>query len=125
MNLDLYETLITVPDEVVWICGTTANLCPGDVLSINDLLYGLMLPSGNDAAFTLAKYLGEQVVKWNLMKENSNRYLHPYSEFLTVRGVKNFIKYMNYFAWELNMLSTFYDSPHGLQNNHNYSTALD
>jgi len=59
MNIDLYETLIPVPDEVVWICGTTAMLCPGEALTINDLLYGIMLPSGNDAAFTLANYLGE------------------------------------------------------------------
>jgi serine-type D-Ala-D-Ala carboxypeptidase (penicillin-binding protein 5/6) len=42
-----------------------------------------------------------------------------------VRGVKNFIKYMNYYARELNLLSTYYDSPHGLSNPHNYSTAND
>lgn len=58
-NLDLYETMVTVPDECVKIIGTSALLCPGEVLSINDLLYGIMLPSGNDAAFTVANYLGE------------------------------------------------------------------
>lgn len=66
MNLDHYETFVTVPDEVVWICGTTANLCPGEKLSINDLLYAIMLPSGNDAAFTLSNFLGEQILKFNL-----------------------------------------------------------
>lgn len=84
-----------------------------------------MLPSGNDASFTLSNFLGEQIIRHNVQKENSNRYIHLYSEFGGVRGVKNFIKYMNWFARELNMLSTFYDSPHGLSNNHNYSTALD
>lgn len=51
--------MIPVPDECVKIIGTSALLCPGEVLSINDLLYGIMLPSGNDAAFTLANFLGE------------------------------------------------------------------
>ena len=59
LNLDFYETFVTIPDEVVRICGTTASLCPGEKLSINDLMYGMMLPSGNDAAFTLANFLGE------------------------------------------------------------------
>jgi len=34
--------------------GTSAYLKNGDVLTVKDLLYGLMLPSGNDAAFALA-----------------------------------------------------------------------
>ena len=39
--------------------GTTANLYCGDSLSILDLLYGLLLPSGNDAAVALAQYFGK------------------------------------------------------------------
>ena len=66
LNLDFYETFVTIPDEVVRICGTTASLCPGEKLSINDLMYGMMLPSGNDAAFTLANFLGESVIRHNL-----------------------------------------------------------
>jgi D-alanyl-D-alanine carboxypeptidase (penicillin-binding protein 5/6) len=38
--------------------GTTAYLRPGDEISLLDLLYGLMLPSGNDAAFAIAEYIG-------------------------------------------------------------------
>jgi len=34
--------------------GTTANLKPGSWIILQDLLYGTMLPSGNDAAYTLA-----------------------------------------------------------------------
>jgi D-alanyl-D-alanine carboxypeptidase (penicillin-binding protein 5/6) len=41
--------------------GTTAELIVGDLLSIEQLLYGLMLPSGNDAAVTLAKWGGKLV----------------------------------------------------------------
>ena len=38
--------------------GTTANLKPGDTLSVKHLLYGMMLPSGNDAAQALGIYFG-------------------------------------------------------------------
>ena len=41
------------------IRGTTANLETGDVLTVEQMLYGLMLPSGNDAAFALAQYFGK------------------------------------------------------------------
>ena len=39
--------------------GTTANLRQDDELLVIDLLYGLMLPSGNDAALALAQYFGK------------------------------------------------------------------
>lgn len=39
--------------------GTSANLRKGDKLLIIDLLYGMLLPSGNDAALALAQYLGK------------------------------------------------------------------
>jgi serine-type D-Ala-D-Ala carboxypeptidase (penicillin-binding protein 5/6) len=38
--------------------GTTAGLSYNDVLSVKDLLYGMMLPSGNDAATALAEAFG-------------------------------------------------------------------
>ena len=34
----------------------------GDILTLKDLLYGLMLPSGNDAAIALSKHFGELLV---------------------------------------------------------------
>lgn len=40
------------------ITGTTANLIEGDSLSINELLFGMMLPSGNDAAVALGVHFG-------------------------------------------------------------------
>jgi D-alanyl-D-alanine carboxypeptidase len=39
--------------------GTSAKLRSGDVLSVWDLLHGLMLPSGNDAAMVLAEHFGQ------------------------------------------------------------------
>lgn len=47
-------TEITVSSVASDIRGTTANLETGDILTVEQLLYGLMLPSGNDAAFTLS-----------------------------------------------------------------------
>ena len=40
------------------INGTSARLRNGDILSVWDLLHGLMLPSGNDAATSLAEHFG-------------------------------------------------------------------
>jgi len=56
--LNLEETYIEIPAICEQIIGTTAGLWFGDMLSIKDLLYGMMLPSGNDAAFLLARYFG-------------------------------------------------------------------
>jgi D-alanyl-D-alanine carboxypeptidase len=39
--------------------GTSANLRGGDRFLVLDLLYGLLLPSGNDAALALAQYFGK------------------------------------------------------------------
>ena len=43
--------------------GTSANLLAGDKMSIHELMYGMMLPSGNDAAQTLAIYIGNYLLK--------------------------------------------------------------
>jgi D-alanyl-D-alanine carboxypeptidase (penicillin-binding protein 5/6) len=47
---------------VLYVGGTSAELRPGDTLTINELLYGLMLPSGNDAALTLALFIGNKIL---------------------------------------------------------------
>ncbi len=38
--------------------GTSGNLREGDILSVYDLMYGMMLPSGNDCAWCLAESMG-------------------------------------------------------------------
>ena len=50
-----------VGQEACSIIGTTAKLKEGDMLSYLQLLYGLMLPSGNDAAFTVAEYFSHVI----------------------------------------------------------------
>ena len=49
---------ITILRPVSKIIGTTADLIEGDQLSVEELMYGMMLPSGNDAATALAIHFG-------------------------------------------------------------------
>ena len=53
---------VKIDQGVEDVTGTTANLLPGDTLTIQELLYGLMLPSGNDAAYSLALFFGNIVL---------------------------------------------------------------
>ena len=76
-----------------------ANLKVGDIVSVKDLLYGLLLPSGNDAAMTLGENLD--------------------------KNIDNFIILMNNEAERIGALHTHFSNPSGLNNEHNYSTAYD
>lgn len=58
-GLKIRDVPIVIHSEAAMMEGTTANLRPGDELFVIDLLYGLMLPSGNDAAVALAQYFGK------------------------------------------------------------------
>lgn len=56
------NTVITVPSGApgvgAEVGGSAMGLLPGERLSLHDLLYGMLLPSGNDAAYTIAQYIG-------------------------------------------------------------------
>ncbi len=88
-----------VPKEAVGIEGSSMYLRAGEVLTIQDLLYGLMLHSGNDAAVALAIYCGG-----------------------TVEG---FAQLMNDKAHRLGMTNTHFVNPNGLDSPGHYSTARD
>ncbi|TDC04484.1 D-alanyl-D-alanine carboxypeptidase [Nonomuraea longispora] len=81
--------------------GTTADLRPGDRLTVGELMYALMLPSGADAAHALARTYGP--------------------------GVKGFVARMNATARELGMSDTEYVNADGLPTprGDGYSTAAD
>ena len=55
MKLDIRSTYFKVTPKASSTIGTTANLLDSQVVSIWDLLHGLMLPSGNDSAMVLAE----------------------------------------------------------------------
>lgn len=94
------DKVVTVGDEVTKMYGTNIYIEVGEKISIKDLLYGLMLRSGNDAAIVLAN---------NVFKNE-----------------KIFIEEMNKKAKELGMHNTKFSNPHGLdEDTKNYSTARD
>lgn len=88
-----------IPAAAVGIEGSSMYLREGEVLTIQDLLYGLMLRSGNDAAVALAIYCGG-----------------------TVEG---FAELMNDKAHALGMENTHFVNPNGLDAPDHYSTARD
>ena len=88
-----------IPKEAVGIEGSSMYLKEGEVLTVQELLYGLMLHSGNDAAVALAIYCGG-----------------------TVEG---FAELMNDKARMLGMNNTHFENPHGLDSPEHYSTARD
>ena len=88
-----------IPKEAVGIEGSSMYLQEGEVLTIQELLYGLMLHSGNDAAVALAIYCGG-----------------------TVEG---FAGLMNDKARQLGMESSHFENPNGLDAPGHYSTARD
>ena len=88
-----------IPKEAVGIEGSSMYLQEGEVLTLQELLYGLMLHSGNDAAVALAIYCGG-----------------------TVEG---FAELMNDKAHRLGMTDTHFVNPNGLDAPGHYSTARD
>lgn len=52
------QTQIKISKPVSLINGTTASLIEGDLLTVNELMYGMMLPSGNDASVALGVHFG-------------------------------------------------------------------
>ena len=95
-NLD---ELVTVSKRAAAIGGSTIHLKAGEKLSLRDLLYGLMLNSGNDAAIAIAEHIGGTV--------------------------EDFAEMMNKKARELGAKNTNFKTPHGLDTPGHYSTAYD
>ena len=78
--------------------GSSMYLKPGETVTVEELLYGLMLCSGNDAALALADCCG---------------------------GLEEFVQAMNDKAAELGMQDTSFANPNGLDDEDHYSTARD
>lgn len=63
LGMQLKATEIRVTYDASQINGTSAQLREDDVLTLWDLLFGLMLPSGNDAGYLIAEYFGRALKK--------------------------------------------------------------
>jgi VCBS repeat-containing protein len=89
---------------------TLAGLQAGDQVSYADLLYGLMLPSGNDAANAIGRNVGDLILA---------------SEGRTGSGVARFVEEMNKVALEVGASRTTFANPSGLDNAGMKTTARD
>jgi len=97
-NADL-STTVEVSRKAAGTGGSRLGLKVGDKITIKDLLYGLMLSSGNDAAVSLAESVGG--------------------------SIDGFSKLMNQKALELGLQNTNFESPHGLDSENHYTTAYE
>lgn len=98
-NCDDLDEIITVDDKSVGIEGTSIYLRKKEQMSIRNLLYGLILASGNDAAMALACAIG------------GNK--------------ENFVEMMNKFALDLDLKNTHFANPHGLDAKGHYTSTYD
>ncbi len=90
---------ITVTQEMTAVEGTSMGLLPNDRVSVSELVYGMLLSSGNDAANATA---------------------------ITIAGSTDaFVSMMNDKAKQIGMLSTHFATPSGLDADDHYSTAYD
>ncbi len=95
---DLNE-VVTISGKAAGTGGSTLGIQKGDKITVNDLLYGLMLRSGNDTAVALAEYIGG--------------------------SVEEFAQLMNEKATEIGLKDTHFVTPHGLDDPNHYTTAYE
>lgn len=93
------EDVVTVSYNAATTEGSSMYLKPNEKITVENLLYGLMLNSGNDAATALAEH--------------------------TSGSVEKFAVLMNEKAKEIGMVNSSFANPHGLDNENHYSTAYD
>jgi len=98
-NCDNLDEVIQVDDCSIGVEGTSIYLRKGEVISVRDLLYGLMLRSGNDAATALACHIGG--------------------------SVEGFASIMNELAVKIGAKNSNFVNPHGLDNKNHYTSAYD
>lgn len=99
-NGNLQDT-VTVGKEILQIPGDSSKvpLIEGETVTLETLLYGLMIKSGNDAGMTIAVHIGG--------------------------SVEGFVDMMNARAQELGCTGTHFMNPHGYEDKNHYTTALD
>ena len=97
-NCNLSDT-VTVSQKAAGTGGSRIGLKTDDKVSVNDLLYGLLLHSGNDAAVALAEFAGG--------------------------SIDGFADMMNKKASELGLNNTCFKTPHGLDKEGHYTTAYE
>lgn len=98
-NCTMLDLPVAIPDAAIGVEGSSLYLQRGEMLTVRDLLYGLMLQSGNDCATALAIIVGD--------------------------SVDGFVKLMNETAAKAGATNTNFVNPHGLHHDEHYTTAHD
>lgn len=93
------DNIVTITKDMEGVEGSSIYLKAGEKYKLIDLVYGLMLQSGNDSAVAIAKYLGG--------------------------SIEGFVKMMNDKAKKLNLYNTHFVNPNGLHDDNHYTTAYD
>ncbi len=91
--------VVTVSKKAASTGGSRLGLKTGDKLTVNDLLYGLLLCSGNDAACALAEFVGGDIAGFSFL--------------------------MNEKAKDFGLTNTHFETPHGLDSDGHYTTAYE
>jgi D-alanyl-D-alanine carboxypeptidase (penicillin-binding protein 5/6) len=95
----LLDQAVVFSERADQTIGSTSGLTAGEVISLNDLLYGLLLPSGNDASVAIAEHVGQRLTSPGSGADDP---------------VERFVALMNDTATELGLHDTTYRNPHGL-----------
>jgi len=131
-NPSVLEETVTFSEAADRAPGSTADLKAGETTSVGDLLYGLLLPSGNDAAVALAEHFGPRLAPAAEppTAPQPSGAPHP-ADANAPPGeasgdpVRRFVAEMNRQAARLGLADTHYENPHGLTARGHHSSAAD
>lgn len=98
-NVENLDEIVTVDEESPFVGGSVIYIDVGEKISVRDLLYAMLVASGNDAASALAVHVGG--------------------------SIEGFVDMMNAKADELGCQNTHFANPHGLHDDDHYTTARD
>ena len=98
-NCENMMDVVRIDSKAASVRGSRLGLNKDDEITVNDLLYGLLLRSGNDAAIALANYISGNLEDFSVLMNNK--------------------------AKELNLQNTHFVTPHGLDDPNHYTTAYE
>jgi len=118
-DASVLDETITFSERADKTIGSTAGVREGESLAVSELLYGLLLPSGNDASVALAEHFGTRLSSVKRAED-----VGPGSES-AADGLQNFVAAMNQEAVRFGLADTHFANPHGLTADGHYSSASD
>ena len=99
INYGNLDDIVTVSKKAISVRGAKVGLRAGEKITLRELIWGLMLRSGNDAAIAIAEHLGGSVEGFSVL--------------------------MNDFAKTIGIIDSNFQSPHGLDSSMHFSSAYD